>query len=143
MAHRRNYSRADVQRRQDLPGQLFAAYHLLANACSWRRLSGALGESAFGVLWDIAWGRIRDDYLPRLTSDGGWEFLHIFCDSPITNYKMMWHIVAQSMQFPRSVVSFAPFFAHIISLVVKWGIGMNFDYGCMLRTRLGFGDGIH
>ena len=81
-------------------------------------ISRPVEKSAFRVLRTIGRRRIRDDFLPRLTSGGCWDFLRICCDSAITNYKMMRRITADSMQCPRSVVIGAHFLAHILSLVV-------------------------
>ena len=91
-------------------------------------------KTAAGILGGIAWGRIRGNYLEDLPADGSWKFLHIVCDAAATNFKIPRRILSDTMRFPRLLANCTPCYAHVLSLVVKWGLGKRYDYGGMLRT---------
>ena len=91
-------------------------------------------KTSLGVLGAIRWNDIKENYIQRLTAGDNWRYLHIVCDSAAVNYKMIRCIIADTMRFPKLLVSFIPCFAHILSLVVKWGLGRKFPYGSILRV---------
>ena len=86
-------------------------------------------RTAGGILGAIGWSSIKENYLKPLTAGNSRKFLHISADSAAVNYRMVRNIVADCSEFPRLIVSFSPCFAHVLSLVVKWGVGRHFDYG--------------
>ena len=91
-------------------------------------------RTALGMLGGIERGRIKEDYVRRMTADGGWEFLHIVTDSAAVNYKMMRLIVADTMDPDRLLVVCTPCEAHILSNCVEWALRKGLDYGKLLRS---------
>ena len=97
-------------------------------------LSRPLGRSSAGILGAIRWIQFKRKYLDPLTADGKWKFLHICVDSAAVNIKTVRCIIAETAHYKRLLVTFSPCFSHVLSLVVKWGLGKDFEYGCLLRV---------